>query len=153
MEQQASYDSWQRIKAVTLLDSLWGGAPRAFSVPAGGAFRGGGEGGGNEGQQKLAAPQHLASPTSLATLSFSALKNAAISSSGKQPKATATGESGLPDQIEEKPWSVYGSEAWPDPNTQYWRRGSAATPMCCPVVPPAPPVGKRYWPRRAAGQD
>ena len=41
---------------------------------------------------------------------------------GTQPRITAAGESGLPDQITEKPWSEYGSKAWPDPNTQYWRQ-------------------------------
>ena len=29
----------------------------------------------------------------------------------------------MPDEIEEKPWSEFGSRVWPDPKTQYSRQG------------------------------
>ena len=56
------------------------------------------------------------------------LKAALISCGRKQPKVTATGESGMVDEIEEKPWNVYGSNAWPDKKDAYWRQVRAGSP-------------------------
>ena len=53
------------------------------------------------------------------------LKAALISVGGKQPKVTATGESGM---VDEMPWSECGGKAWSDPKTQCWHRVSAGSP-------------------------
>jgi hypothetical protein len=123
MVQQVAFDSWQRIKAARTLDLLRGGAPRAFSMPFVGTFRGVGQGGGSGGQRKLAAPQRSNPPTLPNVFPGNLLKAALISTGGKQPKVTATGESGMPDEIEE-----IGSKAWPDKKDGYWRRVRAGSP-------------------------
>jgi hypothetical protein len=119
MEQQAEqigYDSWQRIKAARTLDQLRGGASKAFLPPFSApqtSLRVFGKEAGSGGQRKQAAPQYLESPTSPYNQSPLLFKAALLTMQGKQPKVTATGESGLPDEIPEKPWSVYGGKAWP----------------------------------------
>lgn len=104
-----------RIKAAHRLDGLRGGAPKAFLIP----FCHAGQGAGSGGRAKAASPQRSNPPTSPTVASTLLLKAALISCGGKQPKVTATGESGMPDEIKELPWSVYDSKAWPDPKTQY----------------------------------
>ena len=56
----------------------------------------------------LAFPSKADSPTLLNAHSSLLLKAALISCEGKQPKVTATGESGMVDQIKEPPWSEFG---------------------------------------------
>ena len=116
-----AYESWARIKAARVLDQLRGGAPRAFYMPSQGPFRGAGQEGRSGGQRKLAAPQRSNTPTLLHEHASLLLKAALIACSGKQPKVTATGESGLPDQIEEKPWSEFGSKACPVSCHRRWQ--------------------------------
>ena len=119
MEQQASYDSWQRIKAARVLDELRGGAARSLMTP----FWKAGTGGTSGGRAKLAAPRRSSLPTSLVTPAGSLLKDALLHLEGKQPKVSATGEGGLMDQVRELPWSEFGSKAWPDKKDGYWSQG------------------------------
>jgi hypothetical protein len=128
MVQQVGYNSWARIKAARILDQLRGGDPRSFFTPVRADFDRVRQGGGSGGQQKLAAPQHSNPPTLPNVFPGNLLKAALISTGGKQPKVTATGDSGLPDEIKELPWSLYGSKAWPDKKDGYWRRVKAGSP-------------------------
>ncbi len=128
MEQQAAYKSWARIKAALAWDASWGGAQGGFFRPLRADFdrvrQGAGRFGkdaGSGGQRKLAAPSRSNTPTLLGALPPFLLKAASINTGGKQPKVTAAGESGLPDEIEEKPWSVYGSNAWPVSCHRRWQ--------------------------------
>ena len=55
------------------------------------------------------------------------LKVALISTEGKQPRVTATGESGLMDEVKELPWSEFGNKAWPG-KADDWRQLRAGSP-------------------------
>ena len=111
MEQQMSYDSWARIKAACTLDALRGGRSRAEIMAFGQLERGAGSG----GRSKWAAPRRSVSPTLLNETRSLLHKAALISTEGKQPKVTATGECGMVDEIRELPWSEFHSKARPDP--------------------------------------
>lgn len=124
METQANYDPWQFGKAAERLQQLRSGrvscldeGEKAANSPSkgrAGTLK-------RDGASQPTLPLRLAvSP--LMQISPNLKKQALISTGGKQPKVTATGESGLPDQIKEKPWSEYGSAACPDPRPQHWRQ-------------------------------
>ena len=126
MEQQAAYKSWARIKAALAWDASWGGA-QGFFRPLRADFDRVRQGAGRFGKTRGAGATKIGRPITVEYPHLACglppflLKAASINTGGKQPKVTAAGESGLPDEIEEKPWSVYGSNAWPVSCHRRWQ--------------------------------